>query len=222
METKDSIAMKERLTNQEKKSREKKQRIYRVAMKMFSEYGYEQATIRDICKAAGITTSTFYNFFGDKDGVLLQFYYEILEKGAAHLDLTPQNLQTPYQSICDFFMSTAAFMDSFSKDVARQTIFATPKLLQGNYKTLSSDNASKAITAFLEEGKRFGTVDASTDSRAVAEYLLMSASGISVFWLNQGEGKSYLEIAQQMVPMIFRSVTGEKVAAKLPDQVQKQ
>ena len=88
--------MKERLTNQEKKSREKKQRIYRVAMKMFSEYGYEQATIRDICKAAGITTSSFYNFFGDKDGVLLQFYYEILEKGAAHLDLTPQNLQTPY------------------------------------------------------------------------------------------------------------------------------
>ncbi len=203
--------MKERLTNQEKRSREKKQRIYKVAMRMFSEYGYEQATIRDICKEAGITTSTFYNFFGDKDGVLLQFYYEILEKGASHLDLTPQNLRTPYQSICDFFMSTASFMDSFSRDVARQTIFAAPKLLQGNYKTLSADNASKAITAFLEEGKRFGTVDRDTDSKAVAEYLLMAASGISVFWLNQGEDTSYLEIAEKMIPMIFRSVTDEKV-----------
>ena len=53
-----------------------------------------------------------------------------------------------------------------------------------------------------------------TDSRAVAEYLLMAASGISVFWLNQGEGKSYLEIARQMVPMIFRSVTEEEVRAR--------
>ena len=207
--------MKERLTNQEKQSREKKQRIYRVAMKMFSEYGYEQTTIRDICKNAGITTSTFYNFFGDKDGVLLQFYYEILSKGASYLDLTPQNLSTPYQSICNFFMSSASFMDRFSSDVVRQTIFATPKLLKGSYKTLSADNASNAIIAFLEEGKRFGTVKKDTDSRKTAEYLLMSASGISVFWLNQGGDRTYMEIASQMIPMIFKSVTDEIVTVKV-------
>ena len=172
--------MKERLTNQEKKSREKKQRIYRIAMKMFSEYGYEQTTIRDICKKAGITTSTFYNFFGDKDGVLLQFYYEILSKGAMYLDITPQNLSKPYQSICNFFMCTASFMDSFSSDVARQTIFAVPKLLKGNYKTLSADNASKAIIAFLEEGKRFIAGETVSCDPSLKGFLPVFVNGYSI------------------------------------------
>ena len=207
--------MKERLTEQEKRSREKKLKIYRITMKMFSEYGYEQTTIRDICKEAGITTSTFYNFFGDKDGVLLQFYYEMLEKGAKYLDLTPLNLKTPYQSICNFFMSTAAFMDSFSKDVARQATFAAPKLVRGNYKTLPPDNANKAIEAFLEEGKRYGTVSKATDSKKTAEYLIMSASGLSSYWINQDDDRSYMDIAKDMVPLIFRSVTKEKVVAQI-------
>ena len=207
--------MKERLTEQEKKSREKKQKIYRVAIKMFSDYGYEQATIRDICKEAGITTSTFYNFFGDKDGVLLQLYYEALSKGASYLDLTPSNLKKPFTSICRFFTSVASFMDSFSRDVIRQALFATPKLLEGNYKTLSADNANKAIEAFLEEGKRIGTVDKSLDSRKVADYLLMSATGVSVYWLNQVDGKSYAEVAGIMFPMACRAVTDENIELEI-------
>ena len=204
--------MKERLTNQEKQSREKKQRIYKIAMKMFSDYGYDQTTIRDICSKAGITTSTFYNFFTDKDGLLLQFYYEILAKGARHLDLTPDNLKHPYQSICNFFIETAEFLDSFSKDVARRTVFATKKLLDGNYKTLKADNANKAIEAFLNQGKVFGTVDVDTDTKHVAEYLLMTASGITTYWINQTDDESYVAVASRLFPTAFSAVTDEIIS----------
>ena len=49
----------ERFTAQALKSKEKKKQIYEISMQMFSDLGYEQTTIRDICKAAGITNSTF-------------------------------------------------------------------------------------------------------------------------------------------------------------------
>ena len=55
---------------QAQRSQEKKRQIYETAMGMFRDKGYNQTTVRDICTAAGITTGTFYNFFGDKFGIV--------------------------------------------------------------------------------------------------------------------------------------------------------
>ena len=37
---------------------------------MFSEIGYGQATVRDLIRASGLATGTFYNYFPDKESVL--------------------------------------------------------------------------------------------------------------------------------------------------------
>ena len=58
------------LTPQAQRSLEKKNHIFNISMEMFRDQGYNQTTIRDICAAAGVTTGTFYNFFGDKFGIL--------------------------------------------------------------------------------------------------------------------------------------------------------
>nr|NLD40719.1 helix-turn-helix transcriptional regulator [Actinomycetales bacterium] len=53
------------------RSQETRQRIYRSALELFREHGYDQVTIREICEAAGVAVGTFYHFFGSKDGTLL-------------------------------------------------------------------------------------------------------------------------------------------------------
>ena len=44
--------------------------IMEVGKRQFLEKGYEGANLRDLCKAADITASTFYCHFGDKHTLL--------------------------------------------------------------------------------------------------------------------------------------------------------
>lgn len=210
--------MKERLTKQEIRSREKKKQIYNIAMEMFKDYGYEQTTVRDICKNANITSSSFYNFFGDKDGIILVFLYETLDKCQKYLEFLPENLDNPYQAICNYFIASSSFIDSFSKDIARQTLMLIPKLTNGMYNALPKENAQKAIEEFLNESIRYGSVSKKTDTKAVAEYLLMAANGIMLHWINYTTDESYFDVALRLMPAAFQSVTNDKIRVYPLDQ----
>jgi AcrR family transcriptional regulator len=45
------------------------QAVQETAMNLFDQYGYHQVTVDDIARAAGVSTSTFYRYFGTKEGV---------------------------------------------------------------------------------------------------------------------------------------------------------
>ena len=47
--------------------KETKKRLQECAMKEFSEKGYMKASLRNICKEAGVTTGALYFFFKDKE-----------------------------------------------------------------------------------------------------------------------------------------------------------
>ena len=47
--------------------KETKRRLSECAMKEFSEKGYMKASLRNICKEAGVTTGALYFFFKDKE-----------------------------------------------------------------------------------------------------------------------------------------------------------
>ncbi len=47
--------------------KETKKRLLECAMKEFSEKGYMKASLRNICKEAGVTTGALYFFFKDKE-----------------------------------------------------------------------------------------------------------------------------------------------------------
>jgi len=52
-------------------------RILLSALELFSAKGYDAASVREICEAAGITKPTLYHFYGSKEGV-----YRALVDGA--------------------------------------------------------------------------------------------------------------------------------------------
>lgn len=47
-----------------------KKRILQTCVRLFLENGYSQTTLQQICKEAQVSTGSFFNLFGSKDGVL--------------------------------------------------------------------------------------------------------------------------------------------------------
>ncbi len=66
------------LRTRQKASR--RQQILEAAAKLFHERGYEQTRITTIAEHAEIATGTIYNYFGSKDGVLLELILDQTER----------------------------------------------------------------------------------------------------------------------------------------------
>ncbi|MBI5506524.1 MAG: TetR/AcrR family transcriptional regulator [Deltaproteobacteria bacterium] len=56
-------------TKHDQNRAEKRDRLVRAAVDAFTETGYENTTVSDVVRRAGMTPSTFYNYYRDKDAL---------------------------------------------------------------------------------------------------------------------------------------------------------
>lgn len=71
-----------------KKGMQTREKIFQVALGLIKDRGYDQTTLVDICKAAGIASGTFYHHFASKQDILVEFVKE-----------ESRNLMNYYQSL---------------------------------------------------------------------------------------------------------------------------
>lgn len=57
-------------TSREKQAELTKQRIYDVGLALFSEKGFDETSIVEICKSADCSVGAFYHYFPSKDSIL--------------------------------------------------------------------------------------------------------------------------------------------------------
>src|SRR6266581_1916354 len=58
------------LSRRERKKDETRERIFKVAVKLFRDKGFEATTIDDITERADVAKGTFFNYFPRKEAVL--------------------------------------------------------------------------------------------------------------------------------------------------------
>ena len=203
---------------QAQRSQEKKQQIYETSMGMFREKGYNQTTIRDICAAADITIGTFYNFFGDKFGILQEHFKRLTEKRSVFLEFTEEKLSNPYQAICDYFCSMAVLSNHIGKEFYREFCFRSPEMTAG-IAASTTGNGIHHISLFLSKAQDRGSVSTDTNTWRTAEYLAAGYMGMVQYWLNFSNGESLEEIARRMLPMIFSAVTTQGICADAHNQI---
>ncbi len=63
----------------------KREEIFKSAMRLFVEKGFEKTTIRDIAREAGINSSSIYYYFKDKEAVLYEILIDIMDESLEKL-----------------------------------------------------------------------------------------------------------------------------------------
>src|ERR1700681_4958438 len=56
-----------------------RRKIYDAALELFREKGFEQTTMRDIARKAGVALGGAYYYYASKDAIVLSFYQEMHE-----------------------------------------------------------------------------------------------------------------------------------------------
>ncbi len=119
-------------------------RLQEAALALYSERGYEQTTVAEIAKRAGLTERTFFRHFTDKREVLFWGAAMLQERLLQALDEAPESLP-PIERVGRAYEEVTSLLQDREYSRARQRIIvANPELREREQIKLSSLSAVAA------------------------------------------------------------------------------
>jgi AcrR family transcriptional regulator len=166
----------------QRRAAETRIRLFRCALQLFSERGFQNVTVEDITEAADVGKGTFFNYFETKDHVLGVMAEIQLGKVAEALARAAAGKQKIHSVLHHLFLR-AAEEPGRSPDLARALISSF----------LASAGVRKIIAHNMKEGRRMiaevvsagqtrGEIDPRLKKEKVAIQVLQAFMGTVLFW----------------------------------------
>jgi AcrR family transcriptional regulator len=154
----------------------KRLRIFEAAKRHFSHYGIKGTTMQDVAREAEIAVGTIYQFFPDKDALILAWIEEHRQLLQSQLAEITQQALPADEKLREFlrvrFETVAEVREKPAiEELTRAAIRLAPQVV-----TEMTATAFNHIREILEEGRRTGCLP-SAEPRADAEILMLSLSG---------------------------------------------
>jgi AcrR family transcriptional regulator len=166
----------------QRRAAETRLRLFRSALLLFAQRGFQNVTVEDITEAADVGKGTFFNYFETKDHVLGVMAEIQLGKVAEALALAADGKQEIHFVLHRLFRR-AAEEPGRSPDLARALISSF----------LASAGVRKIIAHRMKEGRRMvaqivaagqkrGEIDPRLNKEKVAIQVLQAFMGTVLFW----------------------------------------
>lgn len=190
--------MEKKLTEQQRKSLEKKDHIYDVAIQLFRKYGYENTSIRDICKEANVTIGSLYNFYENKAAILYRFKEKLAQKSIQNLDISEAGLLNPKETLTKYIMSIIYIFDELGIDMTLQ--------LYTNYQTIWNSQSEETVLLeqFIQKGQALGTISRQLDHKNTTKAINTIIFGLICHWCSQEDHDSLVEKSQLLLPVLIQ------------------
>jgi AcrR family transcriptional regulator len=92
------------LGRRQRRRAETRDRIFRAALGLFAEHGFQATTVEDITEAADVGKGTFFNYFRNKEDVLSALAEVQLDKYAHAIQAAESGALTPRQALRELWL----------------------------------------------------------------------------------------------------------------------
>ena len=180
---------------------ELRERVFRAALDLFRETGYESATIELVARRAGVAKGTVFNFFPSKGAILLAHYAE-LEARFASL-LTQASPARPRAALVEAFGKAETLLrrEGVIADAILREVAIDATLYRVNQASNRQDR--ERLTAFFEKCREKRTVDPSCDPAVAAQAVADLWSGTAQEWVRSGKGYSLQRSLAAKLDLLF-------------------
>ncbi len=177
-----SPRVKQPVGRRERLAAETRIRLFRSALQLFADHGFQNVTVEDITEAADVGKGTFFNYFQTKDHVLGVMAEIQLGKVSEAVTLVENGEQSIHSVLHHLFLRVAE-EPGRSPDLARALISSF----------LASAGVRKIIALNMKEGRRMiaeviaagqnrGEVDPRLKREKVAIQVLQAFMGTILLW----------------------------------------
>jgi AcrR family transcriptional regulator len=171
----------------EEKSAETKNKIYKSADELFSKYGFNDVSVKDIVELAGIAKGSFYVHFESKDALIAELindYVGMIDTDyKTYLESVPANLPTEV-ILLSFIEEIANIMNDKIGFVKMKAVYKAQITKDIDTDTVMDYNRQiyKMFENILEIGIRRNELKTSIPPDVLARHFMMAFRGITYEW----------------------------------------
>ncbi len=190
--------MKKVLTKKQKEMQEKKENICTIAISLFKEYGYENTSIRDICKNAHVTIGSLYNLYDNKISILKAYFEEeITEDYFLALEADNIHIDDPLKTITNYiFIILSTFNDlGYEMTLSLHS--------QRHYTWYDKTEGTRLLKDFIADCQKQHTIISDLSAEDSAEAINTIIYGLVYQWANQKGTYSLIDKAKQFLPILL-------------------
>lgn len=188
-----------------KKSESTKLNLFKTALKLFNERGFDGTTMRAIASEAGVASGATYYHFNSKESIVFEFYRQSQEDHARAVDEYFQS-ESNFSKRLLFAVKSKIEIAEPYKDISRALfrVAANPESELSPF----SDNSEQLRLEALEIFKQ--VVEGSSNKfqkdvkEVLPEYLWLYQMGIILFWIydDSENSQNTYNLIEQSVPVL--------------------
>jgi AcrR family transcriptional regulator len=165
-----------------------------VARDLFAERGFDDVTMADIAKTAGVARATVFNYFGSKYALVeeitewvIAFYAAMLDEALADVGTsTPRLVRALFSDMGAGIEQDRRFFRGVFREIARIQL----GLDEGSVAQRAADQAKDRMLRLFRRGQERGDIRAVLDARDLADAMGSLINGTITSWLYSDGGES--------------------------------
>lgn len=177
--------------------------LYRTAIRLFGERGYDQTTLRDIARAAGVSPGLLYKYFPGKSAVVMALYDDL---SAELTDRTLEMEPGPWHDRAFFVLETSlAVLSPHRPTLAALTPILVGDPEQGLFAEGTAFSRARVQEAFIIAVRGSREKLAHRDAEALGRLLYVLHLAILLWWLldrtpGQAATAALVRLARSLAP----------------------
>jgi TetR/AcrR family fatty acid metabolism transcriptional regulator len=199
------------------KTEARKSNILEAATKIFSEKGFQDATISEIAKVAGASDAFVYEYFNTKENLLFSIPREHMQKLHENLDFHLKLIRGAVNKLHATLYMQLMYYSEHPEFTAVLLL-----ILKHNRKFIDTD-AHKEIRDYLKivdrcisEGVESGEINTDIDPYYLRATLIGSLEHIVINWLLRGKPENLMDAFEPMFEVCLNLIQKKPVITGCP------
>ena len=185
------------------RTKTRKDRIMDAALRIFAEKGFQNSTITEISKEAGVSEATIYEYFGTKEDLLFaipeKITNETLEKSTKVIPYI-KVVEGKIRAILLFYVQLYQSNPHYSALVLLQLM--SNKRFRQTPAHAAIRRSSHALLDCIKEGIDDGTFKKNSNPYLIRSMLMGAIEHLFIHWHMQGMPRRKTSIADMLDPLI--------------------
>jgi AcrR family transcriptional regulator len=180
-----------------------KERLLRVATRLFARNGFEGTSVQDIVDAAGVTKGAMYHYYGSKDDLLYEVYHQLLTMQTTRLNDIVKGSGTPEERLraaaIDVVVSSLDNLDDMI--VFFRSLHMLPEDRQTQIRAERRAYHDQ-FRSLVEEGMADGTFRTEVPADIVVHYYLSAVNQIGA-WFRPGGPLTPAQVGEEYSKLLL-------------------
>ncbi|WP_301169751.1 TetR/AcrR family transcriptional regulator [Brevibacillus nitrificans] len=185
-------------------------KILKMALKLFSEKGYDKVTVDEIVSQTGTSKGSFYQHFSAKSDIFLVRFAEVDEYYSEVYQSFPKEMDAT-EKIMIFIRKLMNFLETeMGKDLMKVIYSSALNSKEHTYFSDSNRSLFRIIQLLLEDAKEQGVITTEHTVEEMSTMLTQSMMGIIYYWGLHDTKQSLEELAMPLITTVMRGMKVEK------------